>query len=172
MASWPHLAWRFVSSFDPRAPSADDRVWVTTVLNADEQALWRQMSRADQRHACGVAHRVAGALGDTATDTVLAAALLHDVGKLDSGLGTFGRVVATLSGKVAGTSMAVHWSSASGFTRRVGLYLRHAEIGADRLALAGSDALVVSWAREHHQPSEQWSLAMPIARALKEADGD
>ena len=56
------------------------------------------MSRADRRHAAGVARRVEVALGDEATRPVLAAALLHDVGKTESGLGTYGRVIATISG--------------------------------------------------------------------------
>ena len=57
------------------------------------------------------------------------AALLHDIGKLDARLGVYGRVVATVSGAAAGREHADAWSESSGFTRRVGLYLRHAELG-------------------------------------------
>ena len=95
---------------------------------------------------------------------MLAAALLHDVGKTDSGLRTYGRVVATLSAAVAGHDAAHAWSQRRGFTRKVGLYLRHAELGADQLALAGSDPLTVAWAREHHDPPERWTVPRPHRR--------
>ena len=130
------------------------------------------MSRADRRHAIAVARRVSTVLGPTAPRPVLAAALLHDVGKIDARLGTYGRVVATLAGKMAGAPMALAWSETQGFTRRVGLYLRHAELGADRLRLAGSDPLTVAWAAEHHRPSEYWSLPPETAIVLKAADDD
>jgi hypothetical protein len=47
---------------------------------------------------------------------VLAAALLHDCGKTVSGLGTYGRVIATLSVKLAGTEQALAWRETRGFT--------------------------------------------------------
>ena len=68
--------------------------------------------------------------------------------------------------------MARDWSRAAGITRRVGLYLRHAELGADMLALAGSDRLAVTWTREHHLPAAEWSIPNDIGSALKAADDD
>jgi hypothetical protein len=103
---------------------------------------------------------------------VLAAALLHDVGKLDAGLGTYGRVVATVSALVAGRDTAEAWSRRRGFTRKVGLYLRHPELGGGMLALAGSDPLTVAWAREHHLPRDRWTVPVEVADALKAADDD
>jgi hypothetical protein len=142
------------------------------VLSERELALWRRMSRADRRHAAGVAHRVERTLGHEAGPPVLAAALLHDVGKVSAGLGTYGRVVATLAGAAAGQKMADAWTQGRGFTRKVGLYLRHATLGADMLAMAESDPLTVTWAREHHLPRDEWTLPPAIAAALKEADDD
>jgi hypothetical protein len=110
------------------------------------------MSGADRRHAVGVARRVERALGHEATRPVMAAALLHDVGKVESRLGTYGRVVATLSAKVAGAETAHAWRRGSGFTRRVGLYLVHDQLGADLLAMAGSDPLTVAWAASTTAP--------------------
>jgi hypothetical protein len=54
----------------------------------------------------------------------------------------------------------------------VGLYLRHPELGAEMLELAGSDPLTVTWAREHHLPRDRWTLPAPVADALKAADDD
>ena len=167
-----HLARRFFGSLRPGGPPAADEAWVAGVLADGELSLWRRMSGPDRRHSVGVARRVEGALGDEATPPVLAAALLHDVGKTVSGLGTYGRVVATLSGQAAGPSAAAAWSEGRGFTRRVGLYLRHAELGGDLLELAGADPLTVTWARQHHDPPESWTLDPRIAEALKDADDD
>ena len=49
-----------------------------------------------------------------ATRPVLAAALLHDVGKTSVGLRTPGRVVATITAAVVGHPRAAGWDSAIG----------------------------------------------------------
>jgi hypothetical protein len=122
------------------------------------------MSGADRRHAVGVARRVCAALGgDDVPAPVAAAALLHDVGKLASGLGTCGRVGATVVA-VAGRERVSSWSGP------VGRYVRHPELGAALLEEAGSDPLTVAWAREHHSPSSAWTVPAGIAHVLKAAD--
>ena len=131
------------------------------------------MSGPDRRHAVGVAQRVATALGpDDAGPPVLAAALLHDVGKIEAEIGTFGRVGATAMGMVVGHRRAVQWADTPGPLRRVGQYLDHARIGAELLSRAGSDRLTVAWASEHHMPPERWQVPMRVAGALKAADDD
>lgn len=166
-----HLVRRFFGSLWPVGPPAASERWVAEVLSPAELQLWRRMGRADRRHAAGVGRRVDAALGG-APAPVVAAALLHDVGKTASGLGTYGRVVATVAGGLTGRAYADLWASTRGFTRRVGLYLRHPALGADMLALAGSDPLTVSWAAEHHLPEEEWTLPADVGRALKAADDD
>ncbi len=172
MASTSHLVRRFFGSLRPGGPPAVEEAWVDDVLLPAEHALWRTMSGADRRHAVGVAHRVERALGHKATRPVLAAALLHDVGKVESGLRTYGRVVATLSAKVAGADMASSWRRQRGFARQVGLYLHHDRIGGDLLELAGSDPLTVAWAREHHRPEAEWTVDPYVGATLKAADDD
>jgi hypothetical protein len=167
-----HLVRRFAGSLWPFGPPAGDDAWARSHLVAREADLWGRMSRADRRHAVGVARRAAAALGDRADRPVVAAALLHDVGKVEAGLGTYGRVVATLAAMAAGRETAGMWSEGRGFTRRVGLYLRHPDIGADLLALAGSDPVTVAWAREHHLPADRWTLPADVAAALHAADDD
>jgi hypothetical protein len=152
-----HLAKRFATSLVPGGPPFEAEAWVAGVLSEAEVGLWRRMSGPDRRHAVGVARRVEAALGEQATPPVLAAALLHDVGKVRSGLGTFGRVAATL---------------APVRSPRMEQYRRHPELGAELLELAGSDPLTVTWAREHHLPSGSWTLPTDLAAALKAADDD
>ena len=158
-----HLARRFAGSLRPGGPSPAEEAWVAGVLGHDELSLWRRMSGADRRHAVAVAHRVEELLGaGPVARPVVAAALLHDVGKVVAGLGTAGRVAATLAGMAGRRSV----------TPRVGLYLRHDALGAELLRAAGSDPLTVAWAAEHHLPPERWTVPAAIGRALKDADDD
>lgn len=172
MAGWGHLARRFVGSLRPGGPSGTDEAWAESQLLPGELALWRRMRGADRRHAAGVAREVERALGDEATRPVLAAALLHDVGKIESGLRTYGRVIATLCGMIVGREQAKVWMRSTGFTRRVGLYLLHPDLGGDLLGMAGSDPLTESWARDHHKPAEQWTVDAHVGRVLKDCDDD
>jgi hypothetical protein len=161
-----HLARRFVGSLRPGGPPAREVEWVRQQLLPGEWDLWSAMSGPDRRHSAAVARRVAGALGPRATRPVLAAALLHDVGKGASGLRTGGRVVATVTAGLVGRERAAAWDSA------IGRYLRHDAIGAALLTQAGSDPLTVAWTREHHHPRATWSVPHAEADVLKAADDD
>ena len=165
-----HLARRFVGSLRPGGPSSTEEVWATGYLLAGEADLWRSMSGADRRHAVAVARRVDRALGSPERP-VLAAALLHDVGKVRSGLGTPGRVVATMVGAVA-ADRAARWATSDGFRGRIGRYLRHPQEGAALLETAGSDPFTVAWATEHHRDPGRWTVDNRLAAALRAADDD
>ena len=158
-----HLTRRFVGSLGRSTPSAEDRAWARSFLLPGESALWSRLSNPDKRHSVTVAREVARRLGDQATRPVMAAALMHDVGKVASGFGTFGRVGATVVGTVVGRERP---------QGRIGDYLRHDEHGAHMLEVAGSDTLTVTWAAEHHLPPDRWSLEPTVAAALKAADDD
>lgn len=172
-----HLTRRFLGALRPGPPRRAEVEWVETVLEPGEYDLWQRMHNADRRHSIAVARRVERALGETpyAGDTRwAAAALLHDVGKIDAGLNTLQRVGATLAGAAAGHDMAEAWSAKRGITRRVGLYLRHPELGATRIQMAGGRAEVAAWAGAHHR-AETWrgtGIPDPVTAALHEADDD
>jgi hypothetical protein len=172
-----HLSRRFVTSLWPGAPKADDDAWVRGVLRPGEYALWSRLPNHDRRHSIAVARRVQRTLAGTAdadADEWLAAALLHDVGKLDARLGVFARVGATVAGAAAGHDMADVWSEKRGITRRVGLYLRHPELGAQQIRLAGGHDAAARWAAAHHDPSawEGTGIPTPVVDALHAADDD
>lgn len=131
MASIGHLARRFVGSLSRQPPSAADEGWVRGCLADAEWVLWAQMTPADRRHAVLVAKRF-GERRPSATRTEMAGALLHDVGKIDAGLGTLARVVATMVGPR---------------TDRFRRYHDHERIGAALLEAAGSDPVTVALVR-------------------------
>lgn len=172
MAEATHLVKRFVGSLWPLGPSSENDSWARSHLLEREEALWERMSSQDRRHSIGVARRVEEVLGNDATRPVMAAALLHDVGKIEARLGTFLRVVATLSAAIAGRETAELWVRSTGVTRRVGLYLKHPSIGGDLLAMADSDPFTETWAREHHHPADVCTLDTHLANALRDADDD
>lgn len=166
MARPIHLVRRFLGSLSPVPLKADDDRWAMAQLLPGERQLWQRMSRADQKHSVGVARAVAV---ETGTDrAVVAAALLHDVGKVDADLGSVGRAVATLVGRRRGA----RWRDEPGIRGRIGRYLHHDAIGATLLEGAGSDPLTVAWAREHHRPEEAWTVPVEVGRALRDADDD
>ena len=165
-----HLVRRFLGSLSPRPVADEDVAWVEATLQPEELALWRRQHRADRAHVVRVARRVERALGDEATRPVLAAALLHDVGKVESHLSTYGRVIATISVALAGRETAAAWSQTRGFTRRVGLYVRHEELGADLLQVAGSDPLTISLVRDQSLPDGERTSPPHLLAALSAAD--
>jgi hypothetical protein len=172
-----HLSRRFVTSLGPAAPRADDDAWVRGVMRPGEYALWSRLPNHDRRHSIVVARRVQRTLAGTPhadDDQWLAAALLHDVGKLDARLGVFARVGATVAGAAAGHDMADLWSEKRGITRRVGLYLRHPELGAQQIRFAGGHDSAARWAAAHHDPStwDATGIPGPVVDALHAADDD
>lgn len=167
MAGPIHLVRRFLGSLSPVPLRAEDASWALERLLPGERELWQRMSRADRKHAVGVA-RVVHAHPDVDDRAVVAAALLHDVGKVDAHLGTFGRVLAT----VIGRRRTDRWTDRGGWRGRIARYLRHDVIGATLLAEVGSDPLIVQWARDHHRPESTWSVPGPVGRILRDADDD
>jgi hypothetical protein len=138
ISSLGHLARRFLGSLSPRPPSPDDEAWAADHLLAGEQAIWAAMATADRRHAVEVARRLVADLGPDTPRTLVAAALLHDCGKNEAGLGTIGRVVATLWIGFVGRARAARGAG------RVARYTRHEPLGAAMLAAAGSDPVTVA----------------------------
>jgi hypothetical protein len=177
--SWRHLAERFVGALSPAGPPPEDEAWATSHLGEGELALWRRMSGPDRRHAVAVARQTVDLLAPAPADRpTVAAALLHDVGKVDSQLGTFARVGVTLAAVAVGRERLLGWTGdAAARGRRspkvrVGSYLVHDRLGSELLRAAGSDDLTWSWAGEHHLPEDRWSVEPRIGAALKTADGD
>ncbi len=128
-----HLAGRFLWSLTAsRPPEVADEVWAEQQLLPGEVALWRRMCNEDRRHSFKVARRFADARPE-ATRAEIAGALLHDVGKIECGLGTWGRVAASVVG---------------GRTEQFRTYHDHERIGAELAEAAGSDPATVELINE------------------------
>ena len=175
-----HLAARFFGSLKPGPPAPEDEAWARAQLGSGEAELWVRLSNPDRRHAVGVAREVVRRWPEVGADTaapprpVVAAALLHDVGKVDSQLRTPARVVATLVWSVLDDDRARRWADGRrpGIRSRLGRYRRHPEIGGQLLRRAGADPLTASWAEEHHRSSARWTVPEPVGELLKACDDD
>ena len=117
-----HLTKRFALSLSRREPSAADVQWALSQLLPGEAALWQRMMLQDRRHALLVARRFVARRPNASRDEI-AGALLHDVGKVDCGMGTLTRVAATIVGPRG---------------ERFRRYHDHERIGAELLRTAGS----------------------------------
>lgn len=172
-----HLVRRFLGALSPFSPRRRDVEWVAGILNDREWEAWRRMPRHDRRHSVRVARAVEAALAATpyaGDPRWIEAALLHDIGKLDARLGVLGRVAATLAGAAAGHDMAEAWSFRRGVTRRFGLYLRHPQLGADRIRMCGGSPEAARWAEAHQDPDRFAATGIPalVVAALAGADDD
>ena len=177
-----HLGGRLVGSLWPGGPGAADERWARSWLLAGEVGLWARLSGPDRRHAVGVAREVGRQLGVDAGGArrpVMAAALLHDVGKLDAGIGTWSRVAATAVAVILGRERVAGWAAPAvgpgrrgAWRARAGRYVTHDRRGAALLAAAGSNPFTVAWAAEHHLPAARRSIDPAVGAVLEAADGD
>ena len=155
----------------PFNPAPDDAL-VARWLSPDEQPLFRRMSRRDQGHGARVAGRL---LAEGATDQdLLAAALLHDVGKAGS-TSVPGRV--RLPDRVARVLLrrlapgALNRLTRSPRSRPLrGLYLaeHHAAVGVEAARVAGATPRTV-WLIAHHDDHAAGNRDSDL-RALQSAD--
>ncbi len=175
-----HLARRFFASLSDDRPTVEDDQWVRSHLLPEEEELWAQLSPADQRHSLQVARDVERRLPEV-DRPVVAAAVLHDVGKLVCGYRTYARVFATMFwGVVPGpfrSRFAFGWASGRGLGKlevfqKLGQYRIHPELGRDLLGAAGSADFTAAWAAEHHAPIENWTVDPALGLVLKECDDD
>jgi len=149
--SFGHLATRFFDYLRATPLADEDKDTVMSILTAEEAQMFFDQSQKDQAHGFDAALVVLES--GRSTEEILRAALLHDVGKRNAGLGVLGRVVASVLIKLG-----------LPLTKRFKLYRDHGLVGAADLEAAGSPSLVVEFARAHHssRPSvlseEDWAL--------------
>jgi hypothetical protein len=151
MTSPLHLAKRFFGALG-RAPIGESQIeLVQATLLDSEFALWSAMMPMDKKHSIKVMSRFMQ-IYPQATAAQVRASLLHDVGKLESNLSVFARVLATIVGERGS---------------RFAKYHAHEKIGAQMLRQAGSDE--ETWQLVAGEVSDSPQLRTVLA-ALQQAD--
>jgi hypothetical protein len=140
-------------------------------LTPVQQLLFRQMQPSEQAHAYQLLKRLETA-GQTNAD-LLAAALLHDVGKILYPLSILDRVMIVL-GKRFFSRAVQHWAEGTPSGLRLPFVVaeRHAEWGADLAAQAGATSRTVELIRRHQEPPlpDPSSQTERLLAALQAAD--
>jgi hypothetical protein len=152
--------------------SPDDLREADEVLPSNAQELFRRMSVPDQRHSLNVM-RMLRRQGHAEPD-LLAAALLHDVGKSAAWIAPWHRAVIVLGMRFAqGLFAWLGGGEPHGWRRPFVVLRQHAEIGAEWAAQAGCSALTVSLIRRHQEPLRRAPLDQEerLLVALQRADG-
>lgn len=128
--------------------TADARVDVAAYLSPPEQALFYRLTQADQWHS----YRVFRTLLDAGYnhDDLLAAALLHDIGKILSPLSPVDRTLIVVVGALF-PARAERWGQGPADSWRRPFVSRacHPAWGAELAAQAGSRPAVVELIRRH-----------------------
>ena len=127
MKYFRHLVSRFFGALSGAQPLREDLKEVESLLLDSELLLWQKLPTMDQRHSINVLRRFIN-LRPGATRPEMRAALLHDIGKLQSNLGVLGRVVATLIGRRGERFTAYH---------------DHEKIGSQMLQNIDSDSVTI-----------------------------
>jgi hypothetical protein len=161
---------QFVSAWLARV-SPEELREADEFLPPGAQELFRKMSAPDQRHSLNVMRTLRRA-GHSQAD-LLAAALLHDVGKSAAKIYPWHRAIIVLGKRFAPGLLA--WLTSGeprGLRRPFVIHCQHMGIGAQWAAQAGCSPLTVSLIRRHQEAlrREPQNEEERLLVALQQAD--
>ncbi|MBC7236837.1 MAG: hypothetical protein H5T69_13440 [Chloroflexi bacterium] len=167
---WGYRLWQGVMRLRALV-SPPDATDAQRLLSAEAWALFRGLSAGDRAHSL----RVLNALrqrGVSSTE-LLQAALLHDVGKAEGRLTLVHRTfIVCLRRLKPGWLVRLANPQPDSWRYPFYVYLRHAELGAERCAQAGCSPAVVALVRHHEKPLDQISDAALRAGVALLAEAD
>lgn len=161
---------QFLRALAARVPE-EEAEEAMRVLTPAARALFRRQPAQDQRHALDV-YRALRQTGHT-NPHLLAAALLHDVGKAAAPLPAWQRAVIVLLGRFApGWLERLGRGEPRFWTRPFVVHARHPQVGAAWARDAACSPLTVALIRRHHERSARGHLEEDrLLAALQAADG-
>ena len=154
------------------APAEDELEQAKSVLSEPQMALFLQLHPSEQRHGLRMLQFLRNQ-GESLPD-LLAAALLHDIGKLIHPLQLWERVLIVMARKLV-PNKVVTWGDREpkGWKRPFIISRKHPEWGAELVSQTGGSTLLLNLIRRHENglPDEQQnSLEARLLKALREAD--
>jgi len=132
-------------------PPQSDLALASTALTPEQFGLFTRLQPSEQAHSLGIYHALQ-AEGRVDPD-LLAAALLHDIGKSRYPLQIWERVLIVLA-KVILPEQTERWGDAppSGWRRPYAVAKQHPAWGAELAEKAGASGLLVEVIRRHQEP--------------------
>ena len=144
-----YRVWQFWQIVTARPLGEEAQEEIETVLSPAQQRLFGRFSASEQQHSYRVYQKLHQAGQDN--PDLLAAALLHDIGKARLRRLWWDRPVVVL-GQALFARKAAEWAvgKPEGFTRPFVVKANHAEWGAADAETAVSSPLTVTLIRRHH----------------------
>lgn len=145
---WRYRIWQFGQHLKARPLSEEETAEVRVVLKPAEFTLFERQPIVAQQHGYRVMRTLKSA--GHSDRALLAAALLHDIGKSLIRSAWWDRPLVVL-GQALLPQLVARWSrgEANGWRRPFVVYAFHAEWGADEAGKAGSSAVTVDLIRRH-----------------------
>ncbi len=147
-----YRAWQFWNSFKSGPLNQTQNDEIDELLNNDATGLFHSQTKADQQHS----YRVMRLLKESGCENehLLAAALLHDVGKARVGVSWWHRPSVVI-GHALSPVMADSWANGvwTGLRMPFVVKAKHAEWGAMAATKAGSSQVTIELIRRHHDPT-------------------
>lgn len=154
-----NLGRRTWLAFFPVFAKPDD-AFAKAALRAEEYALYKQMDPRDRDHACLVTKAVVSSVTG-ASDKLIRAALLHDIGKSTARYNPVERIFVHLYTPKTLPAVPRFKGLRGAWQRR----LYHERYGADLILSAGGDSEVAEIVRRHHTPGD--NLDAKILQAVE-----
>jgi hypothetical protein len=148
--------------------SENDYTFIADYLTKPEFALFKTMSRYDQKHALDVARYLAE---DNAGTPLVRAGLLHDIGKAECPELTLVRrsVAVFLEWQAPAEAVVLAEAGRGKLARAMSVHRDHPALGAAKLDSLGVDAYIVALVRWHQNGEASAEAAADLAR-LRAAD--
>lgn len=132
-------------------------------LNRQERKIFMELPKHERRHAIATAFSVINLSSNSYNDTMIKAALLHDIGKIKAKTGIIKKSVLVLMDRFL-PSLSNKLSESM---KMFYIYYNHPEVGADILKTLNTEDGVVDLVRYHHSDTCRDIEHMDI---LKKAD--
>ncbi len=147
-----YRVWQFWRSIRKVPLRPEDQEEIAKILSLEEMNLFLRQSLTDKRHSLRVMRKLKES-GHMDND-LLAAAVLHDVGKTNLRTAWWDRPVVVLAESIM-PSNAERWANGTGdgWSRPFLIKAKHAEWGADAASAMGSAALTGELIRRHDESS-------------------
>lgn len=144
--------------------SEDDKSFVHKYLDEKERELFYLLSVQDQKHSIRVARDVIKecSIKDDNFQTIVKAALLHDIGKITQSLNVIDKSILVILNKMSNGRLKTLDN-----LPKVNIYYNHPQLGYELMEQYSSDELLLYLIKNHHNNMIDWSKSKELSMLRK-----